>query len=117
MDAAAVASTGVGQAIQTANTKKRKQREKKIRDPNAPKKPLTAAFLFAQNARSVVKKDLEEALGPGEVIEKNAVQLEVNKRWNELSDDQKEASTLLCPWLDAPYLTSPSNGRRRIATR
>lgn len=109
MDAAAVASNGVGQVIQAAhhvssaaeanNLKKRKrekaekpEKPKKIRDPNAPKKPLTAAFLYAQHARPLVKKDLEEALSPGEVIEKNAVQIEMNKRWNELPEDQKEAS-------------------------
>jgi len=124
MDAAAVASNGVGQVIQAANhatsavaTKKRKQREKKTRDPNAPKKPLTAAFLYAQNARSLVKKDLEQALGPGEVIEKNAVQIEVNKRWNELSQEEKEVSLFALPphGRNAPCLTSPSNGRRRIA--
>jgi hypothetical protein len=73
-------------------TKKRK-REKKEKDPNAPKKPLTAAFLYHQHARPIVKADLEAALPPGGQIEKNAVQIEVNKRWNELSEEEKEVTT------------------------
>ncbi|KAF2751156.1 hypothetical protein M011DRAFT_103105 [Sporormia fimetaria CBS 119925] len=70
--------------------KKRKRAEKKERDPNAPKKPLTAAFLFAQQARPIVRRDLEEALGPDQKLEPNAVNLEVNKRWNEMPEADKE---------------------------
>lgn len=101
MDAATSAASGVGQVISAANqvsaatdaTKgKKRKREKKERDPNAPKKPLTAAFLYHQHARPIVKADLEAALEPGQTIEKNAVQLEVNKRWNELPDEEKEVS-------------------------
>jgi hypothetical protein len=71
---------------------KKRKREKKEKDPNAPKKPLTAAFLYAMNARPIIKKDMEAALPPGGQIEKNAVQIEVNKRWNELSEEEKEVS-------------------------
>jgi hypothetical protein len=78
-----------------ANKSKKRKREKKEKDPNAPKKPLTAAFLYHQHARPIVKADLEAALPPGGQIEKNAVQIEVNKRWNELSEEEKEASIYL----------------------
>ena len=101
MEAATGAANGVAQVINAANpasatapegkTKKRK-REKKEKDPNAPKKPLTAAFLYHQHARPIVRADLEGALAPGQTIEKNAVQIEVNKRWNELPEDEKEVS-------------------------
>ncbi|KAF2737177.1 hypothetical protein EJ04DRAFT_510527 [Polyplosphaeria fusca] len=70
--------------------KRKRKREKKERDPNAPKRPLTAAFLYAQAARPIVKQDLEGSLGPNQKLEPNAVNLEVNKRWNEMPEDQKE---------------------------
>lgn len=103
MDAATTAATGITQAVNAtslasttaeANKSKKRKREKKERDPNAPKKPLTAAFLYHQHARPIVKADLEAALGPGQTIEKNAVQIEVNKRWNELPEEEKEVSGL-----------------------
>lgn len=102
MEAASTAVTGVTQAIANpaqapaaadGKSKKRK-REKKERDPNAPKKPLTAAFLYHQHARPIVRADLEAALATGQTIEKNAVQIEVNKRWNELPEEEKEVSLM-----------------------
>ncbi|CAG5170273.1 uncharacterized protein ALTATR162_LOCUS7153 [Alternaria atra] len=81
---------GLGDKAGDASKSKKRKREKKERDPNAPKKPLTAAFLYHQHARPIVKADLEAALPPGGQIEKNAVQIEVNKRWNELSEEEKE---------------------------
>jgi hypothetical protein len=83
---------GLGDKAGDASKSKKRKREKKERDPNAPKKPLTAAFLYHQHARPIVKADLEAALPPGGQIEKNAVQIEVNKRWNELSEEEKEVS-------------------------
>ena len=73
----------------TGKTKKRK-REKKIKDPNAPKRPLTAAFLYAQSARPIIRKDFENELPAGARLEPNAINLEVNKRWNEMSEEDKE---------------------------
>ncbi|KAL1795157.1 hypothetical protein ACET3X_006973 [Alternaria dauci] len=81
---------GLADKAGDASKSKKRKREKKEKDPNAPKKPLTAAFLYHQHARPIVKADLEAALPPGGQIEKNAVQIEVNKRWNELSEDEKE---------------------------
>ncbi|KAF2638356.1 hypothetical protein P280DRAFT_471474 [Massarina eburnea CBS 473.64] len=83
----AVPAAAVSAAPETGKTKKRK-REKKEKDPNAPKRPLTAAFLYAQAARPVVKRDLEST--HGEKLEPNAVQIEINKRWNELPEEEKE---------------------------
>lgn len=79
-----------------AGKSKKRKREKKIKDPNAPKRPLTAAFLFAQSARPIIKKDLENELPPGAKLEPNALNLEVNKRWNEMTDEDKEVSRA-CP--------------------
>jgi hypothetical protein len=103
MEAATLAANGINQVAAASNqvvvdgaaadgkTKKRK-REKKEKDPNAPKKPLTAAFLYAQTARSIVRADLESGLEVGQALEKNAVNLETTKRWNELPDEEKEVS-------------------------
>lgn len=99
MAAATFAINNVAQAVavpanapaDTGKNKKRK-REKKEKDPNAPKRPLTAAFLYAQAARPVVKRDLEAELAAGQKLEPNAVNFEVNKRWNEMPEEEKEVS-------------------------
>lgn len=104
IEAASSTANGIAQAI-TASDKSeaaadsgkpgkgtKRKREKKEKDPNAPKKPLTAAFLYAQTARPIVRGDLEAALGPDQKLEPNAVNLEVNKRWNEMPEEDKEVS-------------------------
>ncbi|KAF2713576.1 hypothetical protein K504DRAFT_462089 [Pleomassaria siparia CBS 279.74] len=89
VEAANTAASALGQAVPAAPKMKRK-REKKIRDPNAPKRPLTAMFLYASAARDIVKADLAGALGPDEKIQPNAVNLEITKRWNEMAEEDKE---------------------------
>ncbi|KAF2476146.1 uncharacterized protein BDR25DRAFT_90932 [Lindgomyces ingoldianus] len=89
-EAAAQATKGAPVAVVAEGGKRKRKREKKERDPNAPKKPLTAAFLYAQVARPIVRKDLESSLGPNEKLEPNAVNLEVTKRWNEMPEEDKE---------------------------
>lgn len=104
MEAALGAANGVAQGLGgpshadgagAAGKNKKRKREKKERDPNAPKKPLTAAFLYAQSARPIVRADLEKGLGPGDALEKNAVNLETTQRWNNLSEEEKDVSTAL----------------------
>lgn len=114
MAAATFAVNNVAQAVAVPTIsadaeggKKKRKREKKPKDPNAPKRPLTAAFLYAQAARPVVRKDLEAELAPGAKLESNAVNLEVTKRWNEMTDDDKEVSTPVAP-LRSLVLSSPS---------
>jgi hypothetical protein len=98
MEAVSSAANGINQIANptdgatTDGKSKKRKREKKEKDPNAPKRPLTAAFLYAQEARPIVRKDLEAALGEGDVLEKNAVNLETTKRWNALPEEEKDAS-------------------------
>jgi hypothetical protein len=104
IEAASSTANGIAQAL-TAGDKTdaadagkpvkgtKRKREKKEKDPNAPKKPLTAAFLYAQTARPIVRGDLEAGLGPDQKLEPNAVNLEVNKRWNEMPAEDKEVSS------------------------
>lgn len=73
--------------------KERKKREKKIRDPNAPKRPLTAFFLFTANARGLIREDLREA-GTGEEPKGGAIAKEAERRWAELPEDEKEVWVL-----------------------
>lgn len=68
-------------------TKVKKTRKKK--DPNAPKAPPTAYFLYAQSARTGIKEAL------GEDAKGNAVTEEASKRWNALSEAEKEVRMLL----------------------
>lgn len=89
VEAASTAASTLTQAVAPTPKLKRK-REKKIKDPNAPKRPLTAMFLYASAARDIVKGDLAAALGPDEKIQPNAVNLEITKRWNEMPDEDKE---------------------------
>ena len=110
IEAASSTANGIAQAITAADKTEaaadtgkpgkgtKRKREKKEKDPNAPKKPLTAAFLYAQTARPIVRGDLEAALGPDQKLEPNAVNLEVNKRWNEMPEEDKEVSicTTIC---------------------
>lgn len=84
------AVSGAAPEADKKKEKKRKRAEKKQKDPNAPKRPLTAAFLFAQQARPIVRRDLEDSLGPDQKLEPNAVNVEVTKRWNELPEEEKE---------------------------
>lgn len=95
-NAAAAAATGAKLAAALTgaggDSKRKRKREKKERDPNAPKRPLTAAFLYSQHARPIIRRDLEAQLPPDGKLEPNAVNLEVTKRWNEMPEDEKEVS-------------------------
>lgn len=118
IEAASSTANGIALAITAADKDKadaaadsgkpvkgtKRKREKKEKDPNAPKKPLTAAFLYAQTARPIVRGDLEAALGPDQKLEPNAVNLEVNKRWNEMLEEDKEVRSCSVPQPSAsPY--------------
>ncbi|KAJ4330490.1 hypothetical protein N0V95_010046 [Ascochyta clinopodiicola] len=123
IEAASSTANGIAQAMTSgdkteaaAETGKpgkgiKRKREKKEKDPNAPKKPLTAAFLYAQSARPIVRGDLEAALGPEQKLEPNAVNLEVNKRWNEMPEEDKEVSTDCTP-IAAQTLTARQTWRQ-----
>lgn len=68
-------------------TKKRK-RQTKPKDPNAPKKPATPYFLFCSAGRETVKSDL----GPD--VKYPDIQAELKSRWEALTDDEKKVCTL-----------------------
>jgi len=58
-------------------------KKRKIKDPNAPKRPQTAFFLYAADFRQTVRDGLPEGSTVGEVAK------ELGRRWGELGDDEK----------------------------
>ncbi|KAL2754975.1 hypothetical protein ACRALDRAFT_1064719 [Sodiomyces alcalophilus JCM 7366] len=61
----------------------KKERKKRVHDPNAPKRPLTPYFLYMQTARPIIGNDL----GPG--APKGAVQEEGQRRWKAMGQAEK----------------------------
>ena len=64
--------------------KMRKKREQKPKDPNAPKRPNTAFFLFLENTRPLVRKALGDGVKPGDVAAEQRI------RWKTLPESEKE---------------------------
>lgn len=68
-----------------ANYKPKKgegRKKKRTKDPNAPKRPLSAFFWFCNDERPKAKASLQDAT-VGEVAK------ELGRRWNECTEDQK----------------------------
>lgn len=128
MEAASLATKSIAQVTNTPSQvdsaaaapaegkSKKRKREKKEKDPNAPKKPLTAAFLYAQSARPIVRVDLENALGPGEALQKNAVNVETTNRWNALPEEEKEVSLLFPQYRSEIMLTAHQRWKQSYRT-
>lgn len=66
-----------------APVEEKKERKKRTHDPNAPKRPLTPYFLYMQHARSIIANDL------GAEAPKGAVQEEGQRRWANMTPDEK----------------------------
>lgn len=66
--------------------KKRKKTEKKIKDPNAPKRPPSAYLLF----QNEVRKEMQ-ALFPDKPY--HEVLSEISKKWSSLPDEEKAVCT------------------------
>ncbi|POS83404.1 hypothetical protein EPUL_004175, partial [Erysiphe pulchra] len=71
------------------NVPEKKERKKRQFDPNAPKRPLTPFFLYMQTARRIIADDL------GTNVPKGAVGTEGQRRWQTMSDEDKQL------WADA----------------
>lgn len=73
----------------------RKCRAKKEKDPNAPKKPLSAYIMYSNDQRKVLKEEMPELKG-------TLVATEIGKRWKALDDEEK-----------APYLERQAEEKAR----
>lgn len=90
LSTAGKAVTGAGLASDLVKVKRK--RVKKEKDPNAPKRPLTAFFLYSTFARPEVKDELGD-VSPVEINN------EILRRWKEMAPLEKQVSR--CP----PFFT------------
>jgi hypothetical protein len=89
--ATAPLTAAINAAVEGAVDKKGKKEKKprKQKDPNAPKRPLTAYFLYTMSARPIVKQDFEDN---GTVATAQDISNEILKRWNEMTEEEKNVS-------------------------
>lgn len=75
--------------FRTAQRKGGKSRKANMRDPNAPKKPLSAYFMFLQKIRS--SEDMvKEVFGEETGTTRQSVLAAA--KWRAMSDDEKKVS-------------------------
>jgi len=86
----------------------KKERKKRQHDPNAPKRPLTAYFLFMQTARPIIASDL------GEGVPKGAISTEGTNRWSNMNAEDKAVGLFV-----TLILITPNSARSygQISTR
>lgn len=80
--------------------KKNKERKKREKDPNAPKRPLTAYFLYSQHARDIVKGDFAKQSKTPAAQE---VSDEILRRWTSMDLEARKVrfiQTKFCPYSD-----------------
>jgi len=63
---------------------KRKPRTVKPKDPNAPKRPLTAYLLYLEEMRPIIQQDLGEGQRRGDIS------AEGTKRWHQLTSGEQQ---------------------------
>lgn len=66
---------------------KRTRRKREKRDPDLPKRPMTAYLLFCNQGRETVKKELPENATHKDII------AELTQRWAKVPDEEKK----VCP--------------------
>jgi transcriptional regulator HMO1 len=74
-------------AVVPVDGKVKRKRVKKEKDPNAPKRPLTAFFLYSTYARPLVKSDLGDKSAPVDINN------EILRRWQNMSEAEKNVSS------------------------
>ena len=79
-------------AFRTAQRKAGKSRKSNIKDPNAPKKPLSAYFMFLQRIRSDPAL-VKEVFGDEQETTKQSVLAAA--KWRSMTDDERKVSVLL----------------------
>lgn len=69
--------------VSLLKAKKKKRRKKKKRDPNRPKKPMQAFFMYSRDNKDEMKKEYPD-LKHTEIMKK------LGEVWNGLSEKKKE---------------------------
>jgi len=80
------------------NDKAKDSTKKKVKDPDAPKRPITSYLYFCQEQRPVLKKECPDLKG-------SQITSELSVRWNALSEKEKQK-----------YVESALVDRNRYAT-
>lgn len=80
--------------FRTAQRKDGKSRKANMRDPNAPKKPLSAYFMFLQKIRSS-EEMVKEVFGDETGTTRQSVLAAA--KWRAMTDDEKKVSGDDCP--------------------
>lgn len=76
--------------LQSAVEKPTKRKgAKRERDPNKPKQPKSAFFLWSDTVRAEVRAELQEAADDDVKVKVGEVSKELSVRWKALSDDEK----------------------------
>ena len=90
-------------AFRTAQRKAGKSRKGNLKDPNAPKKPLSAYFMFLQKIRSssALVKDVF-----GDETETTKQSVLAAAKWRSMTDDERKVRTSPCHVLSRLTLTS-----------
>lgn len=86
-------------AYRTAQRKAGKSRKSNIKDPNAPKKPLSAYFMFLQRIRANPHM-VQEIFGDETETTKQSV-LAAGK-WRSMTDDERKVSPFVYLQLPSP---------------
>lgn len=71
--------------------RRRKTKEEKIKDPNAPKRPANPFFQFCQEQRSVIMDEMNSELSPGEPEpSKQELTRQLAHRWRMMDNNDKQ---------------------------
>ena len=73
--------------MEAAAAQPSKPKKRKVRDPNAPKKPANVFFIYSQSMRDKVKEEHKE-------MSKQEINKELGNRWKSMSNDEKQ----VWPW-------------------
>jgi len=100
-------------AFRAAQRKAGKSRKSNIKDPNAPKKPLSAYFMFLQRIRANPML-VQEIFGDETETTKQSVLAAA--KWRSMTDDERKVHSPLFPWRPQgadrlPYIAFPCASR------
>lgn len=79
----------ITKALPTEPAKPKGRQTKAVRDPNKPKQPKSAYFLWSDTERSSARSFLQESADPDHKVSVGEVAKELSKRWKALSADEK----------------------------
>lgn len=80
-----IASAPKEESEQDDGKKRKRKYNVKPKDPNAPKRPLTAYFLFLQDVRPEITAEMGDGPHkPGDISQ------EATRRWKEMSEEAKQ---------------------------